>query len=130
VMYNSIFMFLLNIILNYFLIPVYGITGASLASGITIIVFNLTTLFQVYFILKIHPYNYKFLSPTLLCLAVFAVMVFIRYIVIPIKGLQNLYIYIPLFLTLYGWLIYRWGTDEEDKIVVDLFKNKMMKIIS
>ncbi len=49
VFYINIFVFLINLILNYFLIPSYGINGSAIASLIATIVLNFTC---VYFIKK------------------------------------------------------------------------------
>ncbi len=56
-MYNSIAMVLINIVLNYFLIPEYGAMGAAIATSISIIAINLVRLAEVYIFYKIHPYS-------------------------------------------------------------------------
>lgn len=45
--YITIFGFLLNLILNYFLIPIYGIEGSAIASLITNVLFNFMCLFYI-----------------------------------------------------------------------------------
>lgn len=54
---------LLNISLNIFLIPRLGILGASLSTGISIILLNLFNLFFVFKIIKMHPFSIKFYKP-------------------------------------------------------------------
>ena len=44
---NTIFSFVLNVILNYFLIPKYGIVGAAIASLFTNVIFNVICLFFI-----------------------------------------------------------------------------------
>ena len=44
---STIFGFVLNLILNYFLIPKYGIVGAAIASLFTNVIFNITCLFFI-----------------------------------------------------------------------------------
>lgn len=44
---STIFSFVLNVILNYFLIPKYGIVGAAIASLFTNVIFNVTCLFFI-----------------------------------------------------------------------------------
>lgn len=56
-MSNSLVMVIINIILNYFLIPMYGSLGAAIATGVSIVSINLIRLLEVYIIYKIHPYN-------------------------------------------------------------------------
>jgi O-antigen/teichoic acid export membrane protein len=43
----TIFGFALNVVLNYFLIPKYGIVGAAIASMFTNVIFNVTCLFFI-----------------------------------------------------------------------------------
>lgn len=44
-LYSMVFAAILNIVLNYFLIPKYGIMGASLATAISFLVWNISVLF-------------------------------------------------------------------------------------
>jgi len=55
--------FVLNIFLNYFLIPKYGIVGAAIATTTSISVVNLIRLGMVLLIMKIHPYKLSYLKP-------------------------------------------------------------------
>jgi len=50
-------MVVVNIALNYFLIPVYGCLGAAIATSISVSAINLLGLLEVYIIYKIQPYN-------------------------------------------------------------------------
>ena len=50
----------LVVISNFFLIPIYGINGAALASLLSIIVFNLMKFIFLYRVLNYQPLNYKF----------------------------------------------------------------------
>jgi len=54
---NSLSLVILSIILNLLLIPMYGVVGASIATGISIAAINLLRLLEVYAIYKIHPYD-------------------------------------------------------------------------
>jgi O-antigen/teichoic acid export membrane protein len=44
----TFFTAILNLILNYILIPKYGLTGASIATGISILLTNLFSLVVIY----------------------------------------------------------------------------------
>jgi O-antigen/teichoic acid export membrane protein len=54
---------LLNIILNVFLIPRFGLLGAAFSTGISVILLNLLNLFFVFKIIKIYPFDIKFIKP-------------------------------------------------------------------
>lgn len=68
----------LAVVTNYFLIPVYGLTGAAIATFISIVVYNLFRFFIVYFLFKIHPFSIQ----TLKCLLIF-IFIILAGILIP-----------------------------------------------
>ena len=57
---NITLMIIINIILNAILIPKIGISGAALATGISIATINIIKVFQVKFLLGIIPYNKEY----------------------------------------------------------------------
>jgi len=56
-LFNSVSLALLNIGLNLWLIPKWGILGAAMATGISIASINLLALLEVRWILKLHPFS-------------------------------------------------------------------------
>ena len=52
-----------NIVLNLTLIPLYGITGAAIATASSYILWNVLSLVEVYLVLKIHPYSWAYFKP-------------------------------------------------------------------
>lgn len=50
----------LNIILNYFLIPFYGVTGAALSTAISHVFIFLFYAIKGYFIIKVNPFKTKY----------------------------------------------------------------------
>ena len=128
-MYNTLAISLFNILLNYLLIPSYGIVGASIASGISIIIFNIVMLLETYVLLKAHPYSRKFLKPTLFGMVAFAIILFMKYILIDWVGMIKLVIFIPLFLFVFTYLMYKWGLDEQDRFIIGIFHKKLQKVL-
>lgn len=61
-MVNSIVLVAVNIVLNYFLIPIYGSLGAAVATGVSIVAINFIRLFEVYMFYRIHPYNMEYIQ--------------------------------------------------------------------
>jgi len=126
-MYNSLGVCLLNIILNYLLIPSYGIVGASIASGMSLTVYALILLIEVYVLLKIHPYNIMFLKITLLGLLLFGIFSLLKYTMPDLTAVQRVLFSVPVFLSVFVWMIHRWGTDESDRYIVDVFKKHLSR---
>jgi len=61
---HTYFMIVLVVLLvfsNFIFIPIYGITGAALASALSFLVYNLLKFFYLNTVFKLKPYNYKVL---------------------------------------------------------------------
>ncbi|MGB0850863.1 MAG: polysaccharide biosynthesis C-terminal domain-containing protein, partial [Bacteroidia bacterium] len=52
---------ILNIILNFYFIPIYGINGAAFATLISFILFNLIKYFYIKINFKLSPFNLNYL---------------------------------------------------------------------
>lgn len=56
---------ILSLVLDFTLIPRYGATGAAIASAISIVFLSLLRSTQVFYLLKIHPFDARFVKPLL-----------------------------------------------------------------
>ena len=72
---NSILQVAMLIILNYLLIPRWGLVGAAIASVGGEGFVNILRLVEVFFIYKILPYNRSFYKPTLATIGAIGVLV-------------------------------------------------------
>ena len=126
---NGITVLILNIGFNIWLIPTFGAIGAAMALGVSIIIFHAARLIEVYILLKIFPYDNRYLKPliagtvaTLISIA-FRVLVDIdQWYLLAISG---------FFLLLSGYLIVllAMGLDKEDKVVLYKFKEKISLVL-
>ncbi len=124
-LYNGIIMASLNIVLNILLIPKYGILGAAIATGISIVLVNLTRLVEVYIYFKIHPYKNSFWKPMASGIIAGGLWWGIN-VITPFKG----YAWIGgigIFLVLYFVALWSLGLDEEDKIVLGALKRRLLQ---
>ena len=116
----------LTFFLNLILIPRHGLVGAAFSISISLGLFGLTELGQVYFLLKVHPYRKDFLKP----IAAGAVTFLLFSLVMKAKpgaappSLLWLLIEVLLFLAVYGGLILIAGVQPEDKLVLRRIKEK------
>jgi O-antigen/teichoic acid export membrane protein len=78
----------INIVLNYFLIPLYGIEGAAISSMISLIIINLSHASYLYKISGIHPIRKKFVLPVFITFIIMAIFYYIVYLL----HLENLFI--------------------------------------
>ncbi len=131
-LYSTSGAIIINFILNYLLIPVYGIKGAAIASLVSFVFLNIFKLTVVYVLHRIHPYNREyiklivsFLVSTATGYLVYKILPAVFYIkVIILSILIGL-----IFLGIY-WLM---KPSEEDIFIFNKFYKKlkaMLKIVN
>ncbi len=123
---NNLITFFLQIILCLILIPKYGILGAGISTAFSLIFVNLLRLFQVYFILKIHPYKLSFLKPFLAAIVTFFVLNFLRgYLLKNFSVMFTLIFSLFICVILYGTILFKLGIDEEEKEIILKIKSSL-----
>ncbi|MBU7017910.1 MAG: flippase [Theionarchaea archaeon] len=65
IMINNCVGLVINIMMNWILIPLYGINGAATATALMYVGLNLMALFQVYRISGMHPFSRNYVKPLL-----------------------------------------------------------------
>lgn len=126
-MISVFFSCVMNVWLNYVLIPIYGITGAALATGTSTIFLNLLMLFQVYRILGIHPYEIKFIKILLSGGGAVIFMLVFNYLLPYFSSETGLFGQVPVFLCVYTGMLLIWGMDDEDKFLFSLVRQKLKR---
>jgi O-antigen/teichoic acid export membrane protein len=124
--YNSVALASLNIILNIYLIRKYGILGAAIATGISIVLVNLFRLLEVYHCFKMHPYKLSFLNSVFAGFIATGLWLSLN-LVISFKGYAWI-AGIAIFSSFYLTALYLLGLDEDDKMVFNIFKRKLLAI--
>lgn len=126
-LYTNIISLILNITLNYTLIPIMGIEGAAIASFVSIGITNLMRLFFVYKEHKIHPYSKKYVSMIFSVTTSFVIIYILNHI-IDIFWLIRLFGLSMFFVLLFIIIYYLFSTTEEDKIIINsVFKKLNIK---
>lgn len=119
---NSISVAVVNIALNFLLIPVYGKLGAALATGFSFVVIGIIRLLQIYKIYKIHPFKKSFLKPIMVSILSIAGWYLFNYI---ISYFQYKWIIgIVLFLLFYYIFYIMLGIEKEDRVIFNSLKKK------
>lgn len=109
----------LNIVLNILLIPVYGVMGAAIATGVSIIFIQLVKLIEVKIFLGFTPYELNFLKPILASLVSGSVILVIKNF-IDISSLKFTVLFIAIFILCYILLLVLFGIEKEERA---LFKH-------
>ena len=116
---NTVATVVLNIVLNLLLIPVYGIAGAAIGTGLSIIIIQIAKLIEVKLFLGFTPYELNFLKP------VFAGLIS-GLVILIIKNYSNLsslrfvLLCIAGFIACYILLLVVFGIEKEERA---LFKH-------
>lgn len=114
---NSAILCVLNIILNYVLIPKYGILGAAAATGASIAIINVLRLAEVYHFLGIHPYKLSILKPVAAG-AVSILLVALLRVLLHADGVWSSGLLMLGLVGTYIALLTLFGLDEEDALVL------------
>ena len=82
IMFATLFTAILNIILNAILIPFYGIVGAAIASGTSIVSINLIKSWKLYSLIGVHPLSRNLIKPTIVTVIILALIyiLFLKYL--------------------------------------------------
>jgi O-antigen/teichoic acid export membrane protein len=119
----------MNLILNYFLIPVYGINGAAFSTMVSVSCLNILFTFQSWKISNIFPIKRDILRVILAGLVSFLIS---RLLVIYVIHSQFiLFIFIILFTLFYLFFLYIFHSiDRNDKMIFNAVKTKLVKLKS
>ena len=122
---------LINVGLSFWLVPIYGIVGAALATSAAIGVVSLLELTAAYYFVKVHPFDWQRLKPVLLStLILTAVSLGIRFAV-EVTGIVLLVVVTGSLLTLYALSFWVSGgiQDEEQRVWVAL-KRRVKEMVA
>ena len=118
VLFNSIGTFILNFGLNIWLIPIYGILGAAIATLTSLTIIGLIRVTQVYFILKINFLNLKLIKPILSGLVCYSVLIAIKPLIIEYSTFITLFIAIITSIFVFGLILFLLKIEDEDKDIL------------
>lgn len=126
IMYIVAAVSLLNIVLNWFLIPDYGITGAAIATGVAIVLLSVFESLYLYKISKIHPIKKVYIKMLFIFLFVMTTVYLIfQYTPIPFSILTKIILIILSYLLFIVLLAIFNLFKEEDLLLVKLIEQKL-----
>jgi len=123
---NATGVLILNVILNLLLIPKLGILGAAIATSVSISMINIMRIIEIYYSLKIHPFNIKFLKGIVGTIITFIIVfLFKKYLLLDLHYLINLLLSSLLILILFLSLLFLFKFEEEDKFIYEKLKSRI-----
>lgn len=126
ILINTIGATILNAILNYILIPRYGLNGAAFATMVSSIVLILIFVFESYYYADVLPIRRKMLNAFIAALIALAAMMAVKPFVE--INLISIILLSAMFMLIYITIILlSGGLDENDKNILILIKNKVYR---
>jgi len=124
-MYNSMVFLGLTILINWLLIPKYGIIGAAIANAVTLGVLNIMRLIQIYGFMRIHPFSQGFFRTLFIAVVSLVGITIAENLVSPSGILLRSTLLGGGFLVVYTGLIFLFGLGAEER---SLLKGTMDKL--
>ena len=115
VLINTISAFIINILLNIFLIPQYGIIGAAWATFISLTFIGLVRVIEVGFILKMNFIDTKILKPIIAGIITYQILYIIKSYIMNYHTLITLGIASMSSLAIFGSIIWLLRIEDDDK---------------
>ena len=124
-LYNGIATAVLTIVLSFIAIPRYGITGAAFAVTIAYTCVNLIRLIEIYYFLRMHPYDRNYIKPVSSAgIASLSLILITR--VFSIRFPYDLIIYLMAFFTIYAGLLFVMGLNQEESGLLQDVKLRLL----
>lgn len=115
----------MNIILNIWLIQKYGITGAAIATFISVLVANIIRLRIVYRIYAFFTISREVVPPIIVAL-VMLIPVFIFYRAMDYHSVISAFLAATVYFLIYIAAVYRYGLLDEDRLLAQRFVQRYM----
>ncbi len=126
ILFNDIAVAGINVLLNFLLIPQYGMHGAAIATGISIVLMSFVQLVEVFHFLKMHSFKISFLKGLIAAGVCIVFLGFIKeYISEDIFQVKRLLIISCSTLIVYLISIFVLKLDAEDKFVLSMVAGKL-----
>ncbi len=131
-LFNVSIALILNISLNYILIPQYGIVGAALATAIALFILSILRFVENIVLMKLNLFSIKLLKPIISGSITFLVINYLRTIfsnLFSLESIFNLIVYLVahfmLVCLIYFSIYFLMGFDKEDKELISSFKTRL-----
>ncbi len=119
-----LFLVVIAVISNSIFIPIYGITGAAIASAISIFLFNAIRYSFLLYVFKIQPFSFN----TLKVVSVFLLTLLTSYQVLPFSNfIVDLIVRSLIVLVLFGGLVLLFKISEDVQNVINSIISRIKK---
>ena len=112
---NNVSATIINVILNAFLIPKYGIIGAAVATTIAIVIRNIASVIEIHFILRASPFSLSLIKVFAFVIIGCLGVIILKNNLSDVKWWLEIAICCAAFGIIYSPLMWFFGMDKEDK---------------
>ncbi len=124
-MYLTFITAISNFFINLFLIPIYGMIGAAIATSSSVILYQILSLFFLYKKIKIQPYDKNYFRPFFISLLSIGIFYFILKFLFKSTSFSVLVISFIIFIPFYGFLfLITKGLTKEDVLILKTIERK------
>lgn len=124
-MANNIAALVLNVILNLVLIPRFGLLGAGIAFAASVAFNNLAKVLQIWFTMRMHPFDIEFFKACLAGAAAFGMGLVVRQV---IQGTPARLAAGVAMAAAYFGIIVLLGIGPEDRLVLDRLRRRLRPV--
>ena len=123
---NTLIITIINIILNLYLIPLYGINGAAIATATAFLTRSLLLMIESYFIIKIIPIKLNYLKILFSAGTSFFIVKYLIYFLSINIHIFSLIFFSILFVLIYMILLFvTKSLEKEDVFILNAIKKKL-----
>jgi O-antigen/teichoic acid export membrane protein len=116
-----------NICLNWYLVPLFGLTGAAVSTAVSLSSLFIIGVFQVRTVLKIWPYDRRYLKG--LAAAGLAMIILLIYrAFLPVRSLPEVILATLLTGLVFLAAVLAFGLDREDRDIARLARDRVQRI--
>jgi O-antigen/teichoic acid export membrane protein len=126
---NSIALTVVTLALDLLLIPTWGIIGAAIATGVSVVAMNIIQTIQVYKLVKLWPYNRSFIKPVLAGVGAFLAILLVNRVAPSNTHLAYLALKISFLWLSYFAATILFGLSEEDQIVLGRVRHRFEAVL-
>lgn len=127
VMYATVGTVVLNLLLNFLLVPLYGIVGSAFATAIAMAATNVVTLAAVRRSLGLWPYTPRYLKPVVAGVLAVAAAYLFR-LLVPLEiGVVAVFVVGAVYLAAFAGALILLGLEPSDRQFIEAFWNAVLR---
>lgn len=127
---NSVTWVLLLAVTNYLLIPPWGVVGAAVATLISTTVINFLRMAEVWFLLRLQPYNRTFIKPVVAALGTYFGDQLLTQWLPSDTTLFHAIVHMVFVLVVYAGLLWLFRLTPEDKMVLGQMSKRISGLLA